>query len=83
MRNFVDLAKARLGGRTQNEYQRVINLMVDRVLAVHPWMELFLFGDKDRDYFAELEAFAHEQFGGDLLAKGQLLKIVDKMRKES
>lgn len=81
MRNFVELAKARLGGRTQNEYQRVINLMVDRVLEVHPWMELFLFGDQGRDYFAELEAFAHERFGGDLLAKGQLLKIVDKMRK--
>lgn len=81
MRTFVELAKSRSGGRTQSEYQTVINAMVNAVLAVHPWMDKFLFGDKGRDYFAELEAFAKEQFGGDLIAKGKLLKIVDKLRK--
>lgn len=82
MRTFVDLAKARAGGRTQNEYQRVVSKMVDEVLAVHPWMDKFLHGDLGRNYFDEIEAFAKEQFGGDLIAKGKLLKIVDKMRKE-
>lgn len=83
MRTFVDLAKARTGGRTQNEYQRVVSKMVDEVLAIHPWMDKFLHGDVGRNYFDEIEAFASEQFGGDLVTKGKLLKIVDKMRKEA
>jgi flavin-dependent thymidylate synthase len=80
LRAFVDLAKSRTGGRTQNEYQKVMNAMVDEVLAVHPWAEKFLF-QQGRDYFAEIEAFAEKEYGGDLLKKGALLKIVDKMRK--
>lgn len=81
LRAFTDLAKSRTGGRTQNEYQKVMNAMVDEVLKVHPWAEKFLF-QQGRDYFAEIEAFAEREYGGDLLKKGQLLKIVDKMRKE-
>ena len=80
LRAFVDLAKSRTGGRTQGEYQKVMNAMVDEVLKVHPWAEKFLF-QAGRDYFAEIEAFAQEEYGGDLLKKGRLLKIVDKMRK--
>lgn len=80
LRTFVDLAKSRTGGRTQNEYQNVVNAMVDEVLRVHPWAEKFLF-QKGRDHFAEIEAFAQREFGSDLLKKGELLKIVDKMRK--
>jgi flavin-dependent thymidylate synthase len=80
LRAFVDLAKSRTGGRTQNEYQKVMNAMVDEVLKVHPWAEKFLF-QAGRDYFAEIEAFAQREYGGDLLKKGELLKIVDKMRK--
>lgn len=82
LRTFVDLAKARTGGRTQSEYQKVVNAMVDEVLRVHPWAEKFLF-QQGRDYFAEIEAFAQREYGGDLLKKGELLKIVDKMRKEA
>lgn len=82
LRAFVDLAKSRTGGRTQNEYQRVVNAMCDQVLKVHPWAEKFLF-QQGRDYFAEIEKFAEEEYGGDLLKKGRLLKIVDKMRKGS
>lgn len=81
LRAFVDLAKSRTGGRTQGEYQKVMNAMVDEVLAVHPWAEKFLF-QQGRDHFAEIEKFAEEEYGGDLLKKGKLLKIVDKMRKE-
>lgn len=80
LRAFVDLAKSRTGGRTQNEYQKVVNAMADEVLKVHPWAEKFLF-QQGRDYFAEIEKFAEEEYGGDLLKKGRLLKIVDKMRK--
>lgn len=81
LRAFVDLAKSRTGGRTQNEYQKVVNAMVDEVLLVHPWAEKFLF-QKGRDYFAEIEAFAQREYADNLLKKGELLKIVDKMRKE-
>lgn len=80
LRAFVDLAKSRTGGRTQNEYQQVVNAMCDAVLKVHPWAEKFMF-QQGRDYFAEIEKFAEEEYGGDLLKKGRLLKIVDKMRK--
>lgn len=80
LRTFVDLAKARTGGRTQSEYQKVVNAMVDEVLRVHPWAEKFLF-QQGRDYFAEIEAFAQREYGGDLLKKGELLKIVDRLRK--
>jgi len=82
LRTFVELAKSRSGGRTQSEYQKVINAMVDCVLGVHPWAEKFMF-QQGRDYFAEIEAFAQREYGGDLLKKGELLKIVDKMRKEA
>jgi flavin-dependent thymidylate synthase len=80
LRTFSELARSRSGGRTQSEYQKVIRLMVDRVLEVHPWAEMFIF-KQDRNYFDDIEAFAERKFGGDLAAKGELLKIVDKMRK--
>lgn len=79
LRTFVDLAKSRTGGRTQNEYQSVINAMVDEVLKVHPWVEKFLF-KHGRDYFAEIEEFAKRKFP-DLKERGELLKIIDHMRK--
>jgi flavin-dependent thymidylate synthase len=79
LRTFVDLAKSRTGGRTQSEYQKVINAMVDCVLEVHPWAEKFLF-KQGRDYFAEIEEFAKRKFP-DLKERGELLKIVDQMRK--
>lgn len=81
LRTLAELCASRTGGRTQSEYQKVVNAMADAVLAVHPWAEQFLF-PKQRDYFAEIEAWAEREFGGDLLKKGALLKIVDKMRKE-
>lgn len=82
LRTFSELCKSRTGGRTQSEYQQVVQAMADAVLAVHPWAERFLFPAK-RDAFDDIEAFAKAEFGGDLLKKGKLLKIVDQMRKAS
>lgn len=79
LRTFVELAKSRTGGRTQGEYQKVINAMCDEVLRVHPWADKFLF-KQGRDYFAEIEEFAKRKFP-DLKERGELLKIVDGMRK--
>lgn len=80
LRTFSDLVKSRTGGRTQGEYQRVANAMADAVLAVHPWADKFLF-NKERNYFDEIEEFAKAKFT-DLRERGELLKIVDKMRKD-
>lgn len=81
LRTMSELAASRTGGRTQSEYQAVVGAMCDEVLKVHPWAERFLF-PQARNYFDDIEAFAERAFGGDLLRKGELLKIVDKMRKE-
>lgn len=80
LRTMSELAKSRTGGRTQGEYISVMNAMCDEVLRVHPWAEAFLF-PHGRDAFKEIEAFAERAFGGDLMKKGELLKIVDRMRK--
>lgn len=80
LRTLAELARSRTGGRTQGEYQAVIGAMLDAAIAVHPWAEVFMF-PKGRDLFAEIEEFAKQEFGGDLLRKGKLLKIVDKLRK--
>lgn len=81
LRTLSELARSRTGGRTQGEYQAVISGMISEVLTVHPWAAVFFF-PKGRDYFAEIEAFARREFP-DLLKRGELLKIVDKMRKEA
>lgn len=79
LRTMAELARSRTGGRTQGEYQKVINAMIDEVLKVHPWAQKFFF-PKGRDYFAEIEAFALRKFP-DLKERGELLKIVDHLRK--
>lgn len=80
LRTMAELARSRTGGRTQGEYQSVVNAMCDEVLRVHPWADKFLFS-QGRDRFKEIEEFAEREFGGNLLKKGALLKIVDRMRK--
>lgn len=81
LRTMAELARSRTGGRTQNEYQTVMEAMATQVSIVHPWAELFMF-PLGRDHFAEIEAFAKREFPNDLAKKGELLKIVDAMRKE-
>ncbi len=78
LRTLADLVASRTGGRTQSEYQAVVNGMMDAVLAVHPWANMFL-TPKGRDYFADLEAFAQSLVNKDM--RVALLKIIDKMRK--
>jgi flavin-dependent thymidylate synthase len=81
LRTLSELARSRTGGRTQGEYISIVNAMIDAALAELPWLDNFL-SVKSRDLFGEIEAFAEEAFGGDLLAKGKLLKIIDEMRKK-
>lgn len=78
LRTFSQLVSSRLGGRTQSEYQHVVRAMVNEVLKVHPWAEKFLF-KKGIHYWDDMEKFATELPDDK---KWQLLKIVDKMKKE-
>lgn len=82
LRAFADLVRSRAGGRVQSEYRAVIQAMVAEVLKVHPWAEQFIFPEK-RNYFNEIEAFADKEYRDNLVKKAELLKIVDKMRKEA
>lgn len=81
LRAFADLVRSRSGGRTQNEYRTVVFEMIKCVLTVHSWAEPFLFKGV-RNHYDEIEAFAEKHFANDLSTKGELLKIVDHMRKE-
>lgn len=77
LRILCELIKSRTGGRTQNEYQKVANMIADEVLKVHPWAEKFMF-QKGRNHFDDIERFATKLKNDDRL---ELLKIIDKMRK--
>jgi flavin-dependent thymidylate synthase len=81
LRTLSELCKSRTGGRTQDEYRRVMQGMADAVLAVYPWAEMFLF-PAGRDHFEEIEKFAKEKLWNQPMDKADLLKIVDKMRKQ-
>lgn len=78
LRTLAEMCKSRTGGRTQGEYQSVMQAMADEVIKVHPWAEMFLF-PAGRDYFNDIEEFAKENLSGEKMR--DLLKIVDKMRK--
>lgn len=81
LRTFSELCKSRTGGRTQNEYQMVVNLMADEALKVMPWVGLFLF-PAGRDKFSAIEkALAELKLTNPALAY-DAMKDVDLLRKE-
>ena len=79
LRTLSELSRSRTGGRTQSEYRNVVDEIVNEVLAVHPWAELFLF-PKERGFFDELEEFVAADVAEE--KKPSILKIIDKMRKK-
>jgi len=80
LRTLSEMCKSRTGGRTQNEYQQVINAMADEVLSVYPWAGQFLF-PVGRKAFDNLETMAkvvkqtHPELAYDVL------KDIDALRK--
>ena len=80
LRAMADLVKSREGGRTQGEYREAVRLMGDAILQVHPWAALFLY-PKGRNYFQELESKI-ENIAISSDGRRELLKIIDKMRKD-
>lgn len=78
MRNFVEMFRKRASDRTQGEYRDVRGQMVAAILAVHPWMDMFLnrsFENAAKELGDELRK---------LLPKDEatrLVKLLDEMRK--
>ena len=53
LRNLADMVRKRTSGRVQNEYRQVCDLMVERVLEVHPFTKWFL----NQEYLNDRRAF--------------------------
>lgn len=80
LRTFVEMARKRASSRTQGEYRSVLEGMKEAVLAVHPWVSIFLERTKDK-VIAELESA--------ILASGSsnqqiisMIKLLDELRKD-
>jgi len=83
LRTMSEMAKSRVGLRTQSEYRDVFDMMVEAIFEVHPWAEAFLF-PKGKDASAELEAALKGAFEAGALSQEdyiQQLKHVDLLRK--
>jgi flavin-dependent thymidylate synthase len=85
MRNFVALVRKRSSPRTQSEYRDVIERMKLAVVAVYPWMVLFIDRDRDR-ILADLDREIQSDTGpeGSLpdMRRKRMLKLVDQLRTE-
>lgn len=80
LRTLSEMCKSRTGGRTQDEYVRVINGMADAVIAVYPWAEQFLF-PVGRAAFDSLERLAAHVKKTDPALAIDALKDIDALRK--
>lgn len=85
LRTLSEMAKSRTGGRTQSEYRQVMDLMVEAMLEVHPWVKMFLFQDK-KEHFDKMEQLVRLSermglFDEGLHDKADFLKAIDKLRK--
>ena len=79
LRTLSDLVKSRSGGRTQDEYRDVVKKFGELVTEIHPWTDQFLY-PKSRNYFADLEAAT--MVVTDRNVRSNILKVIDKMRKD-
>jgi len=81
LRTLNQLVRTRLGRRNNSEFPKVLNAMVDEVLKVHPWTDLFLWGEATRDHYKDIET-AIVRNVTDQKAQWDMLKMIDKMRRE-
>lgn len=83
LRTLAEMAKSRVGARTQDEYREVMDLIIDRVIEVHPWAKMFLLPESGRHAKALEEAAAGLLRSGALTREAYtaMLKHVDAMRK--
>ena len=80
MRNFVDLVRKRSSPRVQGEYRDVLDAMKRQVLAVHPFVSLFI----DRTFERAAKDLDDELATMDDREKAtRMLKLVDQLRSQS
>jgi len=75
LRGLAEMAKARTGGRTQNEYRRVVNAMIEEVVKVHTWAEQFLFPDTMK-HVRDLENMIEELTASGKITKDERVKAL-------
>jgi thymidylate synthase (FAD) len=83
LRTLAEIARARTGWRTQEEYRGVVEKMIACVIEVHPWTELFLKPDyKDFELLVnhfvlliEKELMDHDDFIN-------IMKFIDRIKKD-
>lgn len=78
LRNLADLVRKRSSPRVQGEYREVLNAMVECVVQVHPWAQLFLSRTFDQAA-AELDESV-KALDLDATEKTRILKLIDQMR---
>lgn len=77
MRTFVELVQKRSSPRTQSEYREVLEAMKASVLAIHPWMSLFIdrtFDQAATDLDQEISKIE------DDTDRTRMIKLVDQLR---
>lgn len=84
LRTLAEMAQKRSSPRTQFEYRKVLDQMINLVLEVHPWAEMFL-RNRKADAAKMLDSFINHVFSDSNepvanINKIDLLKAVDILR---
>lgn len=79
MRTFVDTVRKRRSPRTQGEYRDVLKGMEDQVLAVHPWVAMFINTGPDIAMLALDKAIS--EWVPEAKQRTDMLKLVDIIRR--
>ncbi len=84
LRTFVELVHKRSSPRVQGEYREVLEAMKEAVIAVHPWVSLFVertFDKAAKDLDEEIDTlFINEKIDSGIKIK--LMKLVDQLRQK-
>lgn len=84
LRTLAEMARARSGPRTQDEYREVLDAMIHETVKEHPWSALFLCTQAGRHAKALEEKIIMLRDNGkiDKELATTMLKHIDKMRKK-
>ena len=80
LRTLAELALKRSSPRVQGEYRMVLVAMIEAVLQVHPWAELFL-NRENMDIIDEIDEI-FKRHGLDQEARNDIWKRIDQIRRQ-
>lgn len=78
LRTLAEMAQKRSSIRTQDEYRKVLDAIINQVIQKHPWAQVFL-RNRKMDAAAQLEQFIIN-YAGNEEQKNCLIKLVDILR---